>query len=394
MVFNTDLSLTDLLLLSSLAAVTLFLITVYRRRITRALRHRATQEASAIEIAPDLLPPLSVIVYTRDNAEDLARMLPDVLAQDYAPGFEVIVVNDGSSEATKDVVGRLALQHGNIKLTFIPDEAHNLSRRKLAITLGIKAARNERVVITTAEAIIPSNGWLRAMGRHFAAGKEIVIGHAVLCYGNCRRAMLAFDEAVISSTYLGAAACNHAYRGNGFNIAYTKQLFYANKGFARSLNIHGGDDDIFINEISNRHNAAAELSTDGTVCINTRDLIADYRHLKTSHLFTSRFLPKGARRFVAAGPLLMWLSIALAVAAGIMALPNLLPATVALLLLILQFIIIAKAWNKTAAALSIGVRTAKIPLLMLRLPFHNLRYRIRSRRNASRNYTWTLKRTH
>ncbi len=393
MIFSTQLSLTDILLLSSLAAVTLFLITVYRRRVTRSLRHRATLEASAIDIDDRFLPPLSVIIYSRDNAEELSRMLPDVLGQDYAGGLEVIVVNDGSSEATKDVVSRLAMEHHNIKLTFIPDEAHNLSRRKLAITLGIKAARHDRVVITSAEVKIPSGRWLRAIGSHFAAGKDVVLGHAVMCHDLSAPAIYALDEAVSASTYLGAAAHRHPYRGNGFNIAYTKKLFYDNKGFARSLNIHGGDDDIFINEIATGNNADAEMSADGTLLLNVHDIVADYRSNKLSRLFTSRFLPKGARRFVSSGPVGMWLSLFIAVAAGVSGFPNLLPAVVSIVLLVIQYWVLASAWCKVIDAMSVRhIKARFIPFLLLRLPFHNLRYRLRARLNVNRNYTWNMKR--
>lgn len=392
MTFNLELSVTEIILLSAIFAVSIFITTLYRRRITRVVRHKALLDAAAVEIAPELLPPLSVIVYTRDNAEDLARMLPDVLGQDYPAGIEVIVVNDGSSESTKDVVNRLSIDHRNLRLTFIPDEAHNLSRRKLAITLGIKAARNEVVVITAAEVSIPSRRWLSAIGRHFVSGKSVVIGHATFYHTGSTRSIYVLDETAETAAYLGAAGSRRPFRGNSYNIAYRKELFFNNKGFARSLNLHGGDDDIFINEITDADNCTAELTADGSVrlCFGNRD--AAYREQKLSHLFTSRFLPKTERRFTASGPLLLWATIAASAATAAVSWPNMLPLAAAVIMLLVQWAVMTAAWSKTAHTLSLKLKTYKIPLLLLRMPLHNMRYRIRARRNTSRNYTWTHKR--
>ena len=73
-------------------AATLYLITFYRLYI----RIRPTVKPGADEVPDEELPPVSVIIYARDNAADLRRMLPEVLGQEYPEGkMEVIVVNDG-----------------------------------------------------------------------------------------------------------------------------------------------------------------------------------------------------------------------------------------------------------------------------------------------------------
>ncbi len=137
---------------SLVAAV--WLLAVYRPLI--ALKGKGERQGADGDVADADLPPLSVIVHAFDNPESLAVLLGSVFSQDYPAPVEVIVVNDGSSEDVTDVVNRLAVEHRNLYQTFVPDEAHNLSRKKLGVSLGIKAARNECVVLTCAESRIAS----------------------------------------------------------------------------------------------------------------------------------------------------------------------------------------------------------------------------------------------
>jgi len=50
------------------------------------------------------MPPLSVILCARNEADNLRKILPAILEQDY-PQFEVIVINDASTDETEDVLG-------------------------------------------------------------------------------------------------------------------------------------------------------------------------------------------------------------------------------------------------------------------------------------------------
>jgi len=125
-------------------------------------------------------PAVSVIVYSQDEADALASLLPVILNQDYPAAFEVIVVNEGDSSDVRNTVEPMQLAYRNLYLTHTPDGARNLSRKKLAITLGVKAARYEVVVLTTVAAIIGSDKWLRAMTSQMVTdpARQIVLGYA------------------------------------------------------------------------------------------------------------------------------------------------------------------------------------------------------------------------
>ena len=121
-------------------------------------------------------PALSVIVYAQNDAENLIQFMPRILNQDY-PQFEVIVVSDDSTDDSKDILTSLQAQYDNLYFTYVPEGSRNLSHKKLALTLGIKAARYDIVVFTNANCCPPDNQWLASIARNFVPGTDIVLGY-------------------------------------------------------------------------------------------------------------------------------------------------------------------------------------------------------------------------
>ena len=383
MYFDYNISLLDIVLTSALFLITLLLITLYRARI---LAPAKLYDDNTIAPRSDgLASPVSVIVYARDNAMRLEALLSDLLAQEYNAPFEVIVVNDSGGYECSDVVTRLSLYHTNLRITFVPDDAHNLSRKKLAITLGLKAARHPFVLLLNAECRLQSRQWLRSMTSDTSS---ITLGHAVITPDGEARdlsLLMKVDEAFTSIKWINAALHHHPYRGNGYNIGYPTATFFDHDGFAGTLNLKAGDDDMFIHKIANRNNTHVKLSADSIVHVMTSRPRELYRELKTSHIFTGRSLP--AKPVMSSLPLLLWLSIA-ATAASFLSLPDILPATACVLMLLTQWIVISRSWARGSRALGITVTAWQVIAPLLVLPFQNLGYRIVSRSNRSQHYTW------
>ena len=378
-----------LALLSALIVPLLYLLFFYRRRIELVSRH--VDDCNADE-APVTMPGVSIIVYTNNDSENLAVMLPQLLSQDYPAGFEVIVVNDGASEMTKDIVTALSQTYSNLYITYAPEGSRYLSRKKLSLTIGIKAARYEYVVLTRSSCRIKSVKWLAMMARHFARGKQVVLGYA--CYspdddkqfGARKRAFNALADAV---TYLSSALAGHPYRGIDANIGYSRDLFFKNRGFSGSLNLQYGDDDIFINEISTKENTAVELSSESQVGIVYRRKPRQvYRDIKARYTFTSQFVYKGARRLVGMASAMMWLWLLLSVAAILMGLPNLLPLAIVTVASIALWLSLMFAWKKVANRLGGRRVFFMVPLWLLLRPIHNAAYRLHAIKGSKWNFTW------
>lgn len=390
MVFDFKLPIVTLVLLALLLVITLFVILFYYKRIKKVRDHRVDLESRMSDLSTLSLIPVSVVVYARDNVTRLESLLDDLLSQDYEPGYEVIVVNDGGGHDVSDLVTRRSLQFPNLKLTFVPDKAHNLSRRKLAITLGIKAAHYDYILLLAAECRLPGKDWLRTMARHFAQGSDIVLGVS--------RVIGDGDENITFINRVGllhdtVAWCSEAirgvpYRGSRYNIGYSRELFFNHKGFARTLNIHDGDDDLFISEISTGKKVTLEIGDSSIVEICTTMPRRLYSEAKKRHAFTRRVSGKKQAVIINCVPVLLWLSLLVAVVTAVSGLPNMVAALIALLLLIVQWIMVSIVWTLSSKAVGMPVSGWKIIPGLLRIPFHNLHYSLSSRKDSHLNYTW------
>lgn len=366
----------------------LLLITVYRRFVMRVW-NKSVADNSEDTGTSAALPPVSVVVYATPDCEGLADTLRSILEQDYPAPFDVIVVNDGGSEDVKDIVNILNNSYKNLFITFVPDEAHSLSRRKLAMTLGVKSARHDCVVFTDAGVRIESKNWLIKMIAPFAAGKKVVIGYCAMqpeCDGS---GMRTFDRVATAATYLGSAIGGATYRANHKNLVLSKKMFLENKGFSRSLNLHGGDDDIFISEIVTPDNTAVVLDSDTILFFETANPAKYHRLSKASHIFTGRRLSKPGQMMMSFGSWCRSVGIASGIAAAIMGLPSLIVAIWVLVTFVATWIIMALAWKKSAWALSENLNCWTAPFYATVRPVYNFYYKIVSFATRRRNFTWS-----
>lgn len=387
MYFSIDIPIAGVVLLALLFVLTAFLSTIYRWRLYLPVKCRRRCGSSADDDGVADRGAVSVVVYARDNSARLAKLLEQLLEQEYAPGFEIIVVNDNGGYDVDDVVTRLALKHDNLRSTFVPVEAHNLSRKKLAVTLGLKSARNRHVLLLNAECSLPSSRWLEGM---MSRGGSLILGQAVISPDASATQQLPltarFNEADTAVTWIGAALRGKAYRGNGYNMGYDRELFFSNGGFSGTLNLQAGDDDLFVYKVARGADVKVILSADTLVEVETsrpRDL---YNTDTVSHIFTGRHLPRQPLMWSA--PLLMWLSVACGVAASVLSWPNVMAAVAAAVLLLVQWIVIAMAWGKASRAVGIGIPAFKALAAMMWLPVYRLRFRFSVHRNRSQHFTW------
>ena len=260
-----------------------------------ARRHNAIKRASAASESAettDTLAPATVIVYCHNQGAQLQRFLPYLLNQNY-PKYEVIVVNDSSIDNTAEVISNFLVEYSNLRQTFIPDGSRNVSRRKLAIMLGIKAARHELIVVTNANCCPAGPNWLMNMCRNFTEGTDVVIGYAAPRYKKDKRFganFRVYDTVTESVQYLACDINGYPFRGTNNNLAYRRSTFFANNGFQRTVMLHYGDDDLFVSEIANADNTRVELSSDSMMTVFCNDYKAEHAELKLRHGFTAKQL--------------------------------------------------------------------------------------------------------
>lgn len=383
----------DYSLLGAVAVSVVLLLIFYLRPIMRVTR-RVADDAEA-PLPEGGYPAVSVIVYTNSDGDNLATLLPMILEQDYPAPLEVIVVNDGDASEIEGVIGNLELRYSNLYMTYAPARSRNLSRKKLSVTLGIKAARYDTVVLTTGNCQPCASTWLRSLCRGFVEGKDIVIGYAVpaLAPGSEEKPLsrtASFDIQADAVRYLSYAIAGRPYRGNACNLAYRKEVFRDARGFSTHLNLKFGDDDIFINQVADRSNTAVEISPDAMVYSFEYNPAKAHRFNKLRYDFTARRLHTSAFIATAFCSWLWWIWVGLSVAAIVFGLPSVIPAIAVTLMSLGLCIPVMTAWRSCARSLGSRPLLLTVVWFILIHPFYNLSYRLRGHFNKSRNFTWEL----
>ncbi len=354
----------------------------------RPLKYLESEEKGKIAYT-DRQPGVSVIVYAKNDAEHLAAYLPLILEQNY-PDFDVIVVNDGSTDETRDVVTRFEVEYPNLYQTYIPDEARSLSRKKLALTVGIKAAKHDIVILTNANCAPEGKEWIACMMRNFVDGVDIVAGYAYMARDNHRkRRYVAYDRLMFTLRYLSYILLHRPYMAEGYNLAYRKKLFFDNKGFSSHLNLHYGDDDLFINEVATSDNTRVELAPESQMVMHYDNNFKAWRELKLRYDFTSAYL-KTSSKFVFAFErltvYLFYIFLVLIFVYGCY--HNWLLSGIAFLFWLLRFIVQATILRKSAKKLSLNRPLFLLPFFDLLQTLINLYYRIVGVCSRSKNFTW------
>ncbi|MDE7438604.1 MAG: glycosyltransferase [Muribaculaceae bacterium] len=249
-------------------------------------------------------PKVSVIVCTENREEELLAYLDSLVCQGY-PDYEIIVVSESTSESTEILSECCSRRYSNVYVTFVPPESHSLSRRKLALTLGMKAAKGEIVVTTVSNAEIPSPSWLSELTAVFRmeGSAEVSLGYSHLDFSKMKGAgrwYKEFDSVMTDARWLGFALLNKPYRGDGFNLAMRRDLFFRHKGYSRSLALLNGDDDVFINEVSDGDNTQPTLNPESILSIDWGESSSRIWSMrKEQYDYTSHWLPRAP--FVNAG---------------------------------------------------------------------------------------------
>lgn len=380
----------ELMVLLAVACVLTVVMPLWRWARTRKLARFVDSEQARNYLSDEELPAVSIVVYAHNDAESLARFLPLILQQDY-PLFEVIVVDNGSYDATPDVLSDLTAQYSNLRVTFSPDDTRALSRKKLCLMMGIKAARHDIVLATQANCSVPGNNWLRLMMRNFTPGTDVVLGYSHYSYdedsGPCHR-YRAFDTVTGSIQWLLSAIAGRPYRGTGDNLAYRRRLFFENKGFSKNLDLRWGDDDVFVSEIAHAGNTRVELNPESQVLTHYNQVGHAHSILKLRRDFTLSLVASG-RESVKQGLFSMVNYMRLACLIGAIGLDfsNLFVLGMSGLLLVLSWILAIVPYNRAARLLQAPRLLLAVPLLDLWRPVVNFYYRWRGRFARSANYT-------
>ncbi len=199
------------------------------------------------------LPSISIIVSMHNEASNATPCVEKLVDLDYPKDlFEIILVNDRSTDNTADIIEGFAKRYSFIQTFAVQTVDPDFAPKKHAIDQAIHRAKGEIILLTDADGRVP-NGWAKHMVECFSDNVGMVIGYAPYNTSSPFNRLL---YRLLSLEYLSHASVAAATTGLrypvtcvGTNIAYRKKVYIDLNGFGKFRNIHTGDDDLFLQRI-------------------------------------------------------------------------------------------------------------------------------------------------
>ncbi len=252
---------------------------------------------------PSVQEPVSVIVCARNEADNLDNYLPVLLTQDY-PEYEVIVVNDCSTDDSDVIINKYLDQYPRLRTSLIKEDKKFAHGKKLAVTIGIKAAKYERLLFTDADCKPESNQWISRMASKFSPDIAIVLGYGgYFPQSGLLNKYIRYDTLMIALQYFSYALLRMPYMGVGRNLAYRRSMFFAGQGFKSHFHLASGDDDLFVNENATKTNTAIEYSGESHTRTAPKESYAKWFFQKKRHFSTNKLYKPGHKVLLSLEPL-------------------------------------------------------------------------------------------
>ena len=236
------------------------------------------------------IPSVSVVMCVKDDAYNLEKKLPIILEQEY-PNFEVVVVNDASKDETEYVLRVLQEIYPNLNVVNLYNNVNGFLGKKYPLSLGIKSAKNEIILLTESDTMPLNYNWITTMVKGFKQKKDIVLG-----FTNFEQkptflnTLMHYENLTSAMNYLGNAMLNNPFMGQGRNMAYKREFFFETGGFISQYNISVGEDDLFINKNANSKNTSVIINKESINLASPKEkreewVIQKKKHFKSMYHF-------------------------------------------------------------------------------------------------------------
>jgi poly-beta-1,6-N-acetyl-D-glucosamine synthase len=245
---------------------------------------------------------VSVVISARNEERNLMEFIPQIMDQDH-PNFEVVVVNDSSWDDTEAILKALHVRYPHMHVINLDEEKQNMQGKKFALTLGIKAAKHDLILLTDADCAPKSPSWIREMTAVAQDKVQLVLGFSPYkSYPGWLNKIIRFDTLNIGLTYLGFAKAGNPYMGVGRNLCYSRELFFSVGGFKSHYSMASGDDDLFVNQVATSRNTDIVISPEAQTVSEPKRTWKEWFVQKRRHFVTAPLYKSGHKQALAIWP--------------------------------------------------------------------------------------------
>ncbi len=234
--------------------------------------------------------PVSVIVCAKNEEENLAKNLPGLIFEQYESSKQIVVVNDNSTDDSKYVLQEWNRTFKSLTIIDLEQEPKLIMGKKYPLSVGIREAKYEILLLTDADCVPVSEYWIQQMQDAYEDGIDIVLGYgAYQKLPGFLNKLIRFETFHTAMQYLSYALAGKPYMGVGRNLSYKKRLFIENKGFTYINHLPGGDDDLFINKVATKTNTAIVIDPLSHTQSTPKTTWKEWKWQKKRHFSTSKY---------------------------------------------------------------------------------------------------------
>ncbi|MCS5490474.1 glycosyltransferase [Algoriphagus limi] len=232
---------------------------------------------------------VTVVISAHNEFKNLKVLIPKLFEQDYS-NFDVLVIDDRSRDRTPRLLAEMMDRYPKLRTVTVKYTPDHVTSKKYALTLGIKVAKHDVILLTDADCIPASDQWIRKMtapvrneGMTFSlgfGGYEAIKGFL--------NTWIQFETIQTALFYLSFARWKAPFMGIGRNLCYRKSFFMDVKAFKDLWHFEGGDDDLFINKYATGKNTQVVIDSDARTISYPKDNWKDYFRQKKRHLHVGK----------------------------------------------------------------------------------------------------------
>jgi cellulose synthase/poly-beta-1,6-N-acetylglucosamine synthase-like glycosyltransferase len=233
---------------------------------------------------------VTVLVAAHNEFQNLKVLIPKLFEQDY-PKFDVMIVNDRSTDRTKRLLEEMMGIYPKLRSVTIKYTPNHVTPKKFALTLGIKVSKNDVILLTDADCMPTNNQWIRKMtepiredGKTFSIGFS---GYAVK--SSLLNKWIQFETMLTALFYFSFGLWKAPFMGVGRNLCYRRSFFMEVKAFRGLWHLEGGDDDLFVNQYATGKNSAIVIDPDAVTTSIPKETWKEYLVQKKRHLNAGQY---------------------------------------------------------------------------------------------------------
>jgi glycosyltransferase involved in cell wall biosynthesis len=255
---------------------------------------------------------VTVIVAAHNEKENLKKLIPALCNQDY-PNFEIMIINDRSHDGTRFLLEEMMAIYPKLRTVTIQYTPEHVTSKKYAMTLGIKVAKNDVLLLTDADCVPKTNKWIRLMTTPVREeNKTFALGYSQYNSNDgFLNRWIQFETLWTGLQYISFALWKAPFMGVGRNLCYRKSFFIEKKAFKGLWHINCGDDDLFVNLYANGKNTAVVVDPESITISTPKTTWNAYFTQKKRHFHAGKYYKAGDKQKIgiySLTHLLFWLT--------------------------------------------------------------------------------------